>query len=281
MLDAWSDDEIRTIVEDYFVMLQAELKGIDYNKTAHRKKLIRQLNNRSHGSIERKHQNISAVLIEMGCPYISGYKPLGNYQKKSFPDIVYELFTENIPLLNSIAADAESSVEIPAVESILDVLVNPPEPFISAEKHIALDRPQFKYKVNYLTREAANIALGSAGERFIVNYEHARLMYLGKENLADRVERISETRGDQAGFDILSFDETGKDRYIEVKTTKYGKQTPFFISSNELDFSKQNSDKYHLYRLFQFRKEPKLFTLQGYLENNFRLAATAFRAECV
>jgi hypothetical protein len=281
MPDAWSEVEIRVIVQDYFTMLQAEIKGIDYNKTAHRKSLMQKLANRSHGSIERKHQNISAVLIEMGCPYISGYKPLGNYQRKLFPDIISELLSQNILLLNSIAADAELSIKIPTVASILNVLVNPPEPFTPQEKQIALEKRQYRVKTNYLAREAANAALGSAGERFIINYEHARLIYHGKENLADRVERISETEGDQAGFDILSFDETGKDRYIEVKTTKYGKQTPFFISSNELEFSKQNSEKYHLYRLFQFRKEPKLFTLQGYLENNFRLAATAFRAECV
>ena len=30
------------------------------------------LNNRSHGSVELKYQNISAVLIEMGMPYVSG-----------------------------------------------------------------------------------------------------------------------------------------------------------------------------------------------------------------
>ncbi len=281
MPDAWSEVEIRAIVKDYFLMLQAEIKGIDYNKAAHRRNLLQQLDNRSHGSIERKHQNISAVLIEMGCPYISGYKPLGNYQRKLFPDIIAEMLGNSILLLDSIAADAELTVDIPAVESILNVLVNPPEPFTPREKQISLEKRKYKVKANYLAREASNAALGSAGEHFIINYEHARLIYLGKENLADRIERISETEGDQAGFDILSFEETGKDRYIEVKTTKYGKQTPFFISSNELDFSKQNSERYHLYRLFQFRKEPKLFTLQGYLENNFRLAATTFRAECV
>ena len=258
MPDSWSKVEIRAIVEDYFAMLQTEIKGIDYSKTAHRKKLIQQLTSRSHSSIERKHQNISAVLIEMGCPYISGYKPLGNYQRKLFPDIIAEMLGDSILLIDSIAEDAELAVDIPSVESILDVLVNPPEPFTPQKKQISLEKRRYKIKANYLAREAANSALGSAGERFIINYEHARLIYLGRENLADRIERISETEGDQAGFDILSFDETGKDRYIEVKTTKYGKQTPFFISSNELDFSKQNSENYHLYRLFHFRKEPKL-----------------------
>lgn len=281
MPDSWSEAEIRAIVEDYFYMLACELRGEVYNKAEHRRGLMNILNHRSHGSIERKHENISAVLIEIGCPYISGYKPLVNYQRKLFPDIVSEMLADNAPLLYSIAEDADSAVEIPSVEGILDVLVDPPEPIIQRERQIAQEKLQYKTRTNYLAREASNTALGSAGELFIVNYEQAQLIYLKKEKLADRVERVSETEGDQAGFDILSFDETGKDKYIEVKTTKYGKQTPFFISSNELDFSKRNSERYHLYRLFQFRKEPKLFTLQGYLENNFRLIATKFRAECV
>ena len=38
------------------------------------------LSNRSDGSIEFKHQNLSAVLIKHGLPYIIGYKPRWNYQ---------------------------------------------------------------------------------------------------------------------------------------------------------------------------------------------------------
>ncbi len=39
------------------------------------------LDNRSEGSVEFKHQNISAVLIELGQPYIKGYLPRFNYQQ--------------------------------------------------------------------------------------------------------------------------------------------------------------------------------------------------------
>ena len=45
MPDAWSEIEIRAIIQDYFAMLQAEIKGQDYNKAAHRRKLIQKLNN--------------------------------------------------------------------------------------------------------------------------------------------------------------------------------------------------------------------------------------------
>lgn len=76
----WSLFEVEATVADYFHMLVQELTGQLYNKSAHRKALMQKLENRSEGAIERKHQNISAILIALGCPYISGYKPLGNYQ---------------------------------------------------------------------------------------------------------------------------------------------------------------------------------------------------------
>ena len=73
--------EVADIVSDYFHMLTLELAGQNVNKTAHRRALMQRLSGRPDGSVERKHQNISAILIELGCPYIGGYKPLPNYQR--------------------------------------------------------------------------------------------------------------------------------------------------------------------------------------------------------
>lgn len=68
---------------------------------------------------------------------------------------------------------------------------------------------------------------------------------------------------DASGFDILSFEVDGRERLIEVKTTRYGKHTPFFISRNEVRTSETYSAQYALYRLFQFRRTPRLFVLPG------------------
>ena len=76
----WTPDEVALVVADYFGMLQKELFGKPYSKTAHRDALRPLLRGRTTGSVEFKHQNISAVLIRMGLPYISGYKPKSNYQ---------------------------------------------------------------------------------------------------------------------------------------------------------------------------------------------------------
>ena len=67
-------------VQDYLDMLALERSGKPYTKREHNRVLRRRLPGRSHGSVEFKHQNISAVLAGMGLPYIDGYKPRGNVQ---------------------------------------------------------------------------------------------------------------------------------------------------------------------------------------------------------
>lgn len=100
----------------------------------------------------------------------------------------------------------------------------------------------------------------------------------GKERLADKIEHTSHERGDGDGFDIRSFEVTGADRLIEVKTTKYGRETPFFVSRNERDVSEKRAPSYHLYRLFGFRVEPRLFMLKGSLRETCLLTASGFMA---
>lgn len=81
MSDDWSKIEVKLIVADYFNMLSAELKNENYSKTNYRRNILPLLNNRSEGSIEFKHQNISAVLANLGQPFIKGYLPRFNYQR--------------------------------------------------------------------------------------------------------------------------------------------------------------------------------------------------------
>ena len=99
-----------------------------------------------------------------------------------------------------------------------------------------------------------------------LKYEKWQLTISGKENLADQVRWISKEEGDGAGFDILSRNLNGTDKYIEVKTTKLGKETPFFFSRNELLFSQSKSHNYHLYRLFNFEQDAKMFVKKGTLD---------------
>jgi len=81
MSEDWSPEEVAATVADYLVMLDHELRGEPYNKKDHNRQLQSLLHDRSAGAIEFKHANISAVLVELGFPYIDGYKPRANYQQ--------------------------------------------------------------------------------------------------------------------------------------------------------------------------------------------------------
>src|ERR1700719_3073312 len=56
----WTDEELDLIVADYFLMLNDEAAGVSFNKAQHNR-LLRSEIDRTKGSIEFKHQNISAI----------------------------------------------------------------------------------------------------------------------------------------------------------------------------------------------------------------------------
>jgi hypothetical protein len=182
--------------------------------------------------------------------------------------------------LNAMAEGLATAV--PTAEEVPDLLgtlVPPPEPLPKAPKATPANGfPPGASNRNYLEQEAHNSALGRAGEQFVLRYERTRLLRLGLDRFADRLEHVAVTVGDREGFDIRSFGEDGSDRLIEVKTTNFGSRTPFFVTANELSVSKRNSGKYHLYRLFHFRKSPRQYQVQGALDGSFSLNATVFRA---
>lgn len=271
----WSREEVEAIVADYLQMLTMELAGQAYNKAQHRRQLGAKLNNRSDGSIEFKHCNISAVMIELGFPYVRGYQPRGNYQ-----NLLIEVTSQQVSLYPLLDQTALAAVQQPAASpqhiDFRTLKVDAPR---RQEKASSPLPPSFRAsKRDYLEREAHNRSLGAAGEEFAVRYERWRLMASGEHDLASQVEHVSNTRGDGLGFDILSFNLDGTERYIEVKTTTFGRETPFFLTETELARSKVEGQKYHLYRLFEFRRHPRIFELTGALDTSCFLDPTTYRA---
>ena len=274
----WSRSEVEATVRDYLNMLVLELRGERFNKAARNRELRVRLDGRSHGAVERKHQNISAILISLGLPYIDGYKPLGHGQ-----DLLREVIRERLPpLLPFVEADVETPQSPVVIGDVLHIQVDPPDadlPLVVGEEPALYEVGSSRLPaINYLQKEALNRSLGDAGEALVMEYERTRLLQAGKDHLARNVEQVSKTRGDHAGYDIRSYEVTGRDRFVEVKTTRYGKLTPFYISAGEVRFSGANLDAYRLYRLFNFRKGPKLFILPGDVKRHVRLQAVNYRA---
>ncbi len=262
MAKDWTREEVTLIVKDYFDMLVCELQGQPYNKAAHNRTL-QKLIQRGKGAIEFKHQNISAVLVEAGMPYIFGYKPRYNAQgllKEAVLNYV-DLHAELLRLFEQFAQalpPTQATKKADYSKALLDVDL----PTIAAD--IAIEyHPKRGRKVNYLQQEQANSKLGRLGEAWALSYEKWQLTVADKANYADKVEWVSDTQGDGLGYDIKSVQANGKDKYIEVKTTKLAGTVPFYFTDNELKFSQRHSHSYYLYRVYNFYMAPKLFIRQG------------------
>jgi hypothetical protein len=149
----------------------------------------------------------------------------------------------------------EDSPEAPAANEVLKInlpadvmplfLMNPhisPKPAKSGKKK-ALSRP---IKINHIHRNIQNAVTGSTGEEIVLKYEREALKSLGRVDLSEKVTRVS-LEDDSLGYDILSYDQAGTPKYIEVKSTVSRKDSPrFYMSSKEMAIARE-LDNYRLY----------------------------------
>lgn len=104
-------------------------------------------------------------------------------------------------------------------------------------------------KTDYEKSTRAKAKLGLAGELAVLQFEKNKLSSAG---IHKKVEHTSQVSGDGAGYDILSYQLDGTELYIEVKTTSGDVKRPFYMSANEVQFSKDHPESYALYRLYNF-----------------------------
>lgn len=235
---------------------------------------------RSKGSVEYKYQNVSGVLYELGFPYIPGYKPARNYQKRLLPDIVLEYLGSGKGVVAAIERAVESVPSRPSdAIDFSHCEVPAPRHVEGADVKKTRSKSRRARRFDFAAKDAGNRALGSAGEEFAVRREQWYLIASGRPDLATRVERVSKTRGDGLGYDVLSFDAaTGDKIYIEVKTTNRDKDFPFYLSEAEIDASLDLAERYRLYRVFNFSTAPLFYKTIGDLRRVFHLRACTYEA---
>ena len=123
-----------------------------------------------------------------------------------------------------------------------------------------LSNPNNNSKPDYEKINRLNKKLGDRGEKVVLDFEKERLK---KTIYKDQVERVSLI-SDSLGYDILSFEEDGKERYIEVKATssKVG-DANFFLTINELKTA-QEKENYYIYLVYDiFSREPKIWIIDN------------------
>lgn len=264
----WRDDELDAIVADYFEMLEAELSGRPYVKSRHSKALMARIG-RTHRSVEFKHQNISAVLDELGMPWISGYIPKRNYQNAIF-DAIDRYLSKHPGVLERVPTG-------PRAVALAEIFV--PAPVLGADSAPLPERlRRLVRKFDPVERDHRNRLLGKAGEEFVVNLERCRLAEADRSDLARKVRWVAAEDGDGAGFDVLSFDFGGRQRLLEVKTTNGAARTPFFLTRNEREMAAERPADWRIYRVHLFAKEPRIFTIAPPLEKTVNLRPETWRA---
>jgi hypothetical protein len=268
----WSAEEIRLLLDDYFAMLELESEGVAYNKAARNRALRAGLTPRTQGSIERKHQNVSSVLHEMGLPFISGYKPSSNAQRLLGREVQAYLDAHSNRFGRIFGALEKVPIDTRPPGAADEVLVAAP---ISGPSGLAA-RPRIPTKLDYAARDERNRSLGRSGEEWVISYERDRLVRAGRSDLAAALEWVSDTQGDGAGYDIRSKEMDGSDLFIEVKTTNGGQLTAFVLTPCELACARELGPLFRLYRVFDFTKNPRLFIVSGPLDS-LSLEASEYR----
>ena len=304
----WRDEELDAIVADYFAMLALDAAGRPFVK-AHRARALMERTGRSHRSVEFKHMNISAVAAELGLPTVRGYRPLANYQAAIFdaidrhleghPEVLADDAFNILPTAwgggprSGGGAEAWRAATRRDDSHAMPGIAERPRPYDGGDKRVRTltlteapppgpprtPRPEgltrLVRKYDPAARDHANRNLGLLGEEHVLHHERARLIAADRPDLARRIEWTSQERGDGAGYDIRSFEPTGAERLIEVKATRGGPTTPFWLTRTEREVSMERPADWLLYRLHDLSAAPGLFVLPPPLEASVTLEAEA------
>lgn len=264
-------------MRDYFTLLQAELSGrrwwLDGAAAPFRTPFIDDHDDRS----DLWHGQISAILIGHGLPYLTRARPRRN-TNPSLSGMVRTYLYNHPHLLELMERDVFRRVtDVPPVEDHEKLVMTPPrgDEIPQVSNH---DRARLLSGVDFLAREQRNHSLATAGQKFVLAFEEARLRANGRHSHADAIEHVTADNGDGPGYAIHSYGLDGSDRLIEVKTTCYGRETPFYVSAHEVAISQRHGDRFWIYRVFAFRDQPRLYMLHGALDGTVNLEPTEYRA---
>ncbi len=258
-------------------MLDMHIRG----KTPHQRELFEQFTvqypARNVNSIKNKIYNVSACFAALDLPYLENLTPRFNFQRELLDDVQHAA-AKNAELLDELARLPSQRLGSLIAAPPLDAHVDPPKLSPDAERFMGQARVQ-RGPIDYVGREQANAALGLVGEEWVVDFERSRLLTAGRADLAKEVRHVARLDGDGLGYDVRSFDpQNERERFIEVKTTRSGILTPFYLTRNEVEVSKRVPEKFSLYRVHSYGLRTRVYWLDGALEATCDLAAMAYRA---
>lgn len=159
------------------------------------------------------------------------------------------------------------------------VLQNPP--IITKNKGVTTRQFRARKNIDYSAIDRKNKKIGLKGEKLVLLHERKFLSDNNRLDLASKVSHVSVDIGDGLGYDILSYDKNGNQKYIEVKTTSGNSMTDFFVTKSELKRSRSEKN-YFLYRVYDYdysSNTGKFFVKKGALDENFMLEPDNYKAK--
>ena len=158
-------------------------------------------------------------------------------------------------------------LDYPITESAEEIELNIADsPTITSKSKSNSNKIRTKEGINYSEQQAISQKIGDRGEELVLRNEIEKIKQWGlPDEILSKVRRVS-LESDDYGFDILSFDKDGNERYLEVKTTKTnGKNFSFILTKNEFEQAKKYGNKYSFVIVFDILNNPHIW----YMGNPF------------
>ena len=171
------------------------------------------------------------------------------------------------------APDDERHLELPENINFENVLVDLPPKATERQFLVGRKFPAQGSKADHIKKAIVNQEVGGLGEEFAIRFERWRLRE--RPDLQEQICHISKV-DDSVGYDILSFEEDGRLRFVEVKSTLGELKTPFFISAHEAETAEEKKEKYVILRVFDLRESPKCCEIYFPFEGVIQLSPSSF-----
>lgn len=157
MSDGWSDQELSASVEAYKQMMQHEAESKPYSKRQVYQDLSKRFG-RSAGAFERRMQNISAVLDEMGRRWLPGLKPAMHVGENVKHQLMALLEQPTKSKSSSQKDDAAYKQKLPAIRDwLIEVARNHGKvTYGQIMEAFSIDRFSLRHAMDYLGHQADN-----------------------------------------------------------------------------------------------------------------------------
>ena len=168
----------------------------------------------------------------------------------------------------------------PITESAEEIELNIADsPTITSKSKSNSNKIRTKEGINYSEQQAISQKIGDRGEELVLRNEIEKIKQWGlPDEILSKVRRVS-LESDDYGFDILSFDKDGNERYLEVKTTKTnGKNFSFILTKNEFEQAKKYGNKYSFVIVFDILNNPHIWYMGNpFVEEPYKVKIQPFQ----